>query len=82
MSAESVNRKKLLRVVVRYSRKILEASIHNDLHITYGLISLSTRKTNFKKVRWRTFWNEYTESVVRKIPELVLNINLFGYKIV
>lgn len=48
MSAESVNRKKLLWVVVRYSRKILEASIHNDLHITYGLISLSTRKTNFK----------------------------------
>lgn len=48
MSAESVNRKKLLRVVVRYSRKILEASIHNDLHITYDLISLSTRKTNVK----------------------------------
>ena len=48
MSAESVDHKKLLRVVVRYSRKILEASIHNDLHITYGLISLSTRKTNFK----------------------------------
>lgn len=48
MSAESVNRKKLLRVVVRYSRKILEASIHNDLHITYSLIRLSIRKTNFK----------------------------------
>ena len=48
MSAESVNRKKLLRVVVRYSRKILEASIHNDLHITYDLISHSTRKTNVK----------------------------------